>query len=168
MRAIPERAVDFVARFEGLKLESYVCAAGVLTIGYGHTGPEVHAGQRITLAKAKAYLADDLKTAAARLEANVGRAVVDQLSEGQYVALLSFVYNLGLNSGWQVTKLLKARQFDAVPAQLTRFNKARGKVLKGLVTRRAAEVALWNEDADDEELPSSITRSEPTPPGSSA
>lgn len=164
MRAIPPRAVDFVARFEGLKLDAYLCPAGVWTIGFGHTGPEVHEGLRITPAKARQWLASDLMVAASKIEALIGRPRVNELSEGQWIALLSFVFNLGFNEKWQIVKHLKAGNFDGVPAQLVRFVNAGGKRLNGLVRRRAAEVELWNEDFEQEDLPSSFVREQPTPP----
>jgi lysozyme len=163
MRAIPERAVDFVAEYEGLRLVSYLCPASVWTVGYGSTRG-VTAGMRITKAEARKRLADDLKDAAAKLQAVVKREVIDELSEAQYVALLSFTFNLGANSQWTIWKLLNARKFDAVPAQLARFVNAGGKRLQGLVNRRNAEAALWDEGAGDAVLPSSTTRNTPTPP----
>lgn len=164
MRAIPPRAVTFVAQHEGLRLESYQDAGGAWTVGYGHTGPDVHAGMRISESKARSYLAADLKVAASKVEAVVGRAVIDELSEGQWIALLSFAFNLGFNPRWQIATLLKARQFDAIPAQIVRFDKVGKRVLRGLVRRRAAEAALWREDAEDDDPPSSYTREEITPP----
>lgn len=165
MRPIPPLAVDFVARHEGLALSAYRDVAGVLTVGYGHTGAEVTAGMKITRARARDLLAEDLKVAAGRLSARIG-PVVDNLSEEQYSALLSFVFNLGANASWTIWKVLKARAFDEVPAQLMRFVKAGGKVIPGLVNRRAAECALWAaghpEPADAP--PSSVTRAAPTPP----
>jgi lysozyme len=163
MRPIPNRAVDFVGRFEGLRLTSYLCPAGVWTVGYGSTRG-VTAGMRITKDEARKRLADDLKEAAARLQSVVKREVIDELNDAQYVALLSFVFNLGANGSWQIWKLLNAGKLDAVPAQLSRFVNAGGRRLQGLVNRRNAECALWDEGSPDEELPSSFTRSEPTPP----
>lgn len=163
MRAIPARAVDFVAEHEGLRLTSYLCPAGVWTVGYGSTRG-VTAGMRITKAEARKRLAADLKDAAAKLHGVVKREVIDELSEAQYVALLSFTFNLGANSTWTIWKLLNARKFDAVPAQLARFVNADGKRLQGLVNRRNAEAALWDEHGEADELPSSFTRAEPTPP----
>lgn len=167
MRQIPSVATSFVAKHEGLRLESYQDSGGVWTIGYGHTGPDVHAGQRISEAKARSYLSDDLRTAAARLHGVVKREVIDDLTDNQYAALLSFVFNLGASPRWTIWKLLNACQYDAVPQQLMRFVYV-GKVkLRGLVNRRAAEVALWSTDEPgsvDESPPSSVTRMEDTPP----
>lgn len=167
MRPIPPGAAEFVARHEGLRLESYLCPAGVWTIGYGSTGPGVHAGMRITKAQALKYLADDLKTAAARLHSVVTRDVIDDLTDNQYTALLSFVFNVGAKPHWTIWKRLKAREYEQVPAQLLRFVNAGGRRLEGLANRRSAEVALWRTgepNTADEAPPSSFTRAEPTEP----
>ena len=169
MRPIPEAAVELVARWEGLKLKAYFCPAGVLTIGYGSTGPHVTPGLVITKAQAKALLKDDLKIAARRLEAKIG-PVVDDLTDNQYAALLSFVFNLGVGKAkpeWNIWKILRAKAFDQVPAQLMRFVNAGGKKLQGLVNRRTDEVRLWSTDepgSTEDELPSSSTRVMDTPP----
>ena len=163
-RYIPKIAVDFVARFEGCELTAYRDIVGVLTVGYGSTGPHVTPGLTITTAKAKFLLKDDLKIAADRITARIG-LVANDLTEHQYAALLSFVFNLGANPSWTIWKVLKARQFDQVPPQLLRFVNAGGKRVQGLVNRRTAEVALWGTTDDDApQLPSSATRLMATPP----
>jgi lysozyme len=123
---------------------------------------------RIYHDKARAYLAEDLKTAASRLHAVVKRPIIDELTDNQYAALLSFVFNLGATPTWTIWKRLNARQFDDVPVQIMRFVYVGKTKLKGLVNRRAAEVALWSTDepgsVEDEAPPSSVTRAEHTPP----
>lgn len=171
MRPIHPLAVDFVARWEGCSLTTYRDVAGVLTVGYGHTGSDVVEGGAITRTAARRLLKDDLALAGARLETRIGKGVVAALTEAQYAALLSFVFNLGANANWTIWRVLKARRFDEVPPQLMRFVNAGGRVVKGLVNRRAAEAALWHsaETAGVEEAqaitpPSSVTRAIPTPP----
>jgi len=166
MRPIPPLAIDFVARWEGCSLAAYRDVAGVLTVGYGHTGANVAEGQTITRAEARALLKTDLETAAARLEARIGGAVVEALTPARYTALLSFVFNLGAKANWTIWKVLKARRFDEVPPQLMRFVNAGGRVVRGLVNRRAAECALWHEAESETAVtpPSSVTRATPTPP----
>jgi hypothetical protein len=93
--------------------------------------------------------------------------------------VLSFAFNLGAKPDWTIWKRLKARRFDDVPAEMLRFVNVTVKetvdgkkveVLKridGLVNRRNAEVALWRTGepgASPEDVPSSFTREEPTPP----
>lgn len=165
MRPIPDGARKIVREFEGLRLKAYLCPAGLLTIGYGHT-MAVQEGQTCTKRQAELWLTDDLAVAARRLRDRIG-PVVDELTENQYGALLSFVFNLGANPDWTIWKKLKARDFDAVPAQIARFVYS-GKVkLKGLVRRRNAEIELWSDDepgSADEEVVSAVTRQTETPP----
>ncbi|MFZ5667974.1 MAG: lysozyme [Pseudomonadota bacterium] len=167
MRAIPDAAVEIVARFEGCELTGYLCPAGVPTIGYGHTGPEVKVGQKINQSTARALLKDDLKAAAARIAARLKPGILGELTDNQYAALLSFVFNLGADPKWTIWKVLNAGSFDQAPPQFMRFVYAGGKKLNGLVRRRTAEVELWSTDepgAVDEDLPSTTTREIETPP----
>lgn len=178
MRAIPDIAVAFVKKHEGLVLRVYDDARpklelrpgdepeGVLTAGYGHTGAELHPGLIVTQEKADAWFLADLDAAARQLAARIG-AVVDALTEHQYAALLSFVFNVGAEPRWTIWKVLKRRRFDQVPLELMKFVNARGRKLMGLVARRAAEVALWSTaepGSDDIRLTSAALRREVTPP----
>lgn len=166
MRAIPNAAVDIVTRCEGCRHRAYRDSVGVLTIGYGHTGDDVTTALAITDGEAKALLREDLRRAAVRLEARIGD-VVNDLTDNQYAALLSFVFNLGADPSWSIWRILKARQFDQVPGQMMRFVNAGGKKLQGLVNRRAAEVVLWSTDepgSTETVVPSSVTRQVETPP----
>jgi lysozyme len=164
MRPVPSRAVAFVQQHEGCRLVAYQDSALVWTIGYGHTGSEVGPGLKISQRQADIYLKADLVIAARRLAERVPAEVLKELSEGQYSALISFVFNLGANKTWTIWKVLAARQYEAVPAQMSRFVYAGGRKLKGLINRRNAEIALWHEDAEDVTPPSSFTRAEETPP----
>lgn len=166
MRPIPEAAVDIVAKWEGKKLKAYKDIVGVWTIGYGHTGPEVGPGMTITAARARDLLRVDLEEAAGRIAARIG-PVVNDLTENQYAALLSFVFNLGADPKWNIWKVLKARAFDQVPTQLIRFVYAGGQKVQGLVNRRTDEVRLWSTEepgSTEEVMPSSTTRVMETPP----
>lgn len=160
-RAIPKSAVDIVARYEGCKLTAYLCPASVWTIGFGSTGPHVKPGMKISKATALLMLREDLGHAVRKIYRFVKPDVIDRLTDEQYAALISFVFNLGLKPTWGLVRHLNAGKFELVPAEIMRFTRAGGKVLKGLVNRRTAEVALWNTaqpDDDEEALPSSITR----------
>lgn len=81
----------FITREEGEVLKTYTCAAGVLTIGVGHTGSDVKPGLVITQAQSQALLTRDL----ARFEAAVNRLVTRPLAQNQFNALVSFAFNLG-------------------------------------------------------------------------
>lgn len=168
MRAIPREAVDLVASLEGCRLKAYRDSVGVLTIGYGSTGPHVTEGKVINQATARKLLADDLKIAANRLYGVVKPEIIErELTENQWSALLSFVFNLGAGKSWTIWKRLNARQFDAVPLEMMKFVNAGGRKLKGLVNRRTAEVRVWSTDEPgsvDDDPPSAVTRIMATPP----
>jgi lysozyme len=169
IRPVPQVAIDFVKAHEGCRLTAYLDSGGVVTVGYGHTGPDVHMGMTITQDQADQYLAADLATAAQRLENAVGEACVTELTVNQYAAMISFTYNVGIDPKWRICQLLKAQSFDQIPAELMRFVNAGGKKLQGLVNRRADEVKLWstNEPGSVPDDPSSsVTRAVDTPPTS--
>jgi lysozyme len=167
MRAVPDCAVQFVKAHEGCKLTAYLDSGNLLTVGYGHTGTSVKAGQTIPQSMADLYLSEDLAVAAKRLCGVVSEPVLLELTDNQYAALISFVFNLGCQPAWTIWKTLNARDFDHVPEQMMRFVYCGGKKVQGLVNRRAAEVALWSteEPGSVPDVPSSaVTRTEATPP----
>ena len=167
-RPIPKSAVDFTAAHEGLRLTAYYCPAGILTIGYGSTGPHVKPGMTITKAAALKLLRDDMQIAVRKLYSVLKPGVIEGLTEHQYAALLSFAFNVGMKASWGIVRQLNAGHLDMVPGELMKFTKAGGKQLKGLVRRRSEEVALWNTASPDEaeEVPSSAVLRQPgmTPP----
>jgi lysozyme len=134
-----------IKAFEGLRAAAYRCPAGVWTIGYGHTSPAgepaVAPGMKVTKAQAAQILARDVATFAAGVE----RLITVPLNTNQFSALVSFAYNVGLGNfrGSSVLKSVNAGDFDAVPRRLALWNRAGGRVLAGLVRRRAAEAALF-------------------------
>lgn len=142
---VNDATVTLVAAFEGLRLVAYVCPAGVWTIGYGHTSaagsPVVVPGMRMSSAEARAVLERDLATVAAGVRA----AVTVPLTPNQLGALTSFAFNVGLGAFRKSSLLrrLNRREYDAVPLELRKWTRGGGKVLPGLVRRRAAEAALW-------------------------
>lgn len=139
-----EKGLALVKSFEGCYLEAYLCPAKVWTIGYGHTGT-VEKGQTITKDEAERLLIKDLAWA----ENVVERHVKVELSAYQFDALTSFVFNVGEGAfkGSTLLRELNRGNYDAVPRQLLRWNKAGKpkKTLKGLTRRRMAEAALWSE-----------------------
>jgi len=165
MRATPQVAIDFVKQYEACELKVYSDSGGVLTAGYGHTGLELASVVKVTQEMANEWLHDDLEIARNRLY-SVCR-IIELLTDNQYAALLSFVFNLGANPKWTIWKRLNARQFDQVPLEMMKFVNCQGVKLQGLVNRRAAEVALWSKDEPGSlpiERPSSQTRAAETPP----
>ena len=109
-----------------------------------------------TQAQAGAWLVADM----ARAEAFVEAHVKVPLTNNEFSALAEFTYNTGVGNflGSTLLRLLNRNQYSAVPAQLMRWIKARGKVLPGLVTRREREVALWS-TPDNHPNPSAVVAS---------
>jgi len=142
---VPREAIDLIKEFEGLRLNAYLCPAGVWTIGYGHTRT-ARAGMRITKDQADLLLADDIT----RVVSSMMRHIRVPLDNYQYGALVSFVFNVGIGAflGSTLLRLLNDNRHDLVPQQLMRWNKATidGKrvELPGLTRRRAAEAQLWS------------------------
>lgn len=136
-----ERLVSMVKDFEGLQLTAYRCPAGVLTIGYGHTGPEVSPNLSITSDKADSFLRADLRFA----EWGVRTYSKVPLTQGQYDALTDFAFNLGIGALRDSTlmKKVNAKDFASAADEFGKWIHAGGKVLPGLVRRREAERALF-------------------------
>ena len=136
-----------IKKFEGLELEAYKCAAGVWTIGYGHT-KDVQEGDVWSESHADHMLEVELE----EFEGYINNNVTVALSQNQFDALVSWVYNLGPANlkASTMLKVLNSGDYEGVPAQIKRWNKAGGKVLEGLIRRREAEALLfvgrdWNE-----------------------
>ena len=140
-RHVNEAGLTLVKAFEGLRLEAYLCPADVWTIGYGHTGPDVEPGMTITEQEAERLLRHDLT----RFEAVIERSVTVALTNNQFDALASFVFNVGGRAFRRSTlrKHLNAGRHIDVPEQFLRWTKANRRTLPGLVRRRMAEAALW-------------------------
>lgn len=134
------KGIALIKEYEGLRLGAYLCSAGVLTIGYGHTGG-VKEGDLITEQKAEQLLQDDLK----KFENGVLRLVRVPLTQNQFDALVSFAFNLGVGNLGKSTllKMLNDRDYKGAASQFIRWNKAAGKELAGLTRRRIAESELF-------------------------
>ena len=138
---INEAGLKILKKFEGCKLKTYRCVAGVLTIGYGHTGKDVTEGKVITKAEAEELLLKDLE----RFEAGVKDLLKVPVSENQFSALVVLAYNIGLNalSGSTLLKKLNAGDIMGSADQFIRWNRAGGKEVEGLTNRRHAERDLF-------------------------
>lgn len=142
-----QKGIDLIKRFEGLELEAYQDIAGIWTIGYGHTGPDVKPGMKISEREAEDLLKADLKPR----EQAVERLVKVPLNQNEFDALVSFVYNVGEGAFRKSTARRRLNNGDRIGAAeaLTWWNKATiGGVLTevaGLTRRRAAEKALFLE-----------------------
>lgn len=137
-----DRGLDLIRFFEQLRLTAYRDAVGVLTIGYGHTA-NVREGQRITEAQADAFLAEDVSWA----EDAVLNGVTTPLTQNQFDALVSLVFNIGAGAFATSTirRLLNAGLYREAAEEFPRWRYAKGKVLAGLVNRRAKERELFLE-----------------------
>ena len=138
---IGNKGIELIKHFEGCELEAYKCAAGVPTIGYGHI-KGVQIGDTITQEQAEQMLVEELN----EYEGYINDMVTTPLSQNQFDALVSWVYNLGGGNlkASTLLKVLNSGDFNGVPAQLMRWNKAGGKVLEGLTRRRQAEADLFS------------------------
>lgn len=137
--------INLITSFEDLKLKAYDDGVGVWTIGYGTTvypnGVVVKKGDSCTLEQAKSFFQHDLR----RFETTVNGIVTVSLSQNQFNALVSLAYNIGINAFKNSTLVnyLNAGNYKAAADQFLVWNKGGGKVLKGLVRRRAAERDLF-------------------------
>ncbi|MEO0057904.1 MAG: hypothetical protein RIT17_1377 [Pseudomonadota bacterium] len=155
-RTVSPAGIALIKRFEGcarLRLDGLVEAypdpgtgAAPWTIGWGATGRDHVHGGRIgpqtvwTQAQCDARLADDL----ARYAADVVKALGDApTTQPQFDALVSFHYNTGAIGRATLTAKHRAGDHEGAAREFARWNRAGGRVLKGLVNRRAAEAELY-------------------------
>ena len=141
---ISDDGLTLIKRFEGVRRVAYQDSVGVWTIGYGST-TEVDPGMRITQAEAEERLQKDVRHA----EDCINSAVSVPLTQGEFDALCSFVFNLGCAAfrGSTLLRKLLDSDYDGAAAEFARWDKAGGRVLAGLTRRRAAEAARFEETA---------------------
>lgn len=137
---ISQNGLELIKHFEGCELEAYKCAAGVWTIGYGHI-KTAEEGMVIS----QSYADELLEGEIVEYEDYVKAAVTAPLSQNQFDALVSWTFNLGNGNlkASTMLKVLNSGDYEGVPAQMKRWNKAGGKVLEGLIRRREAEANLF-------------------------
>lgn len=149
------QGVDFVIEREGMRQTMYRDSVGLPTIGVGHllTKPELASGviqiagtavewkNGLTDRQVKKLLVSDL----AWVETAINGLVSVELTQYQFDALASFVFNVGAPNFKKSTLLRKLNNgdYEAVPSELKRWNKAGGRVSNGLVNRRELETKLW-------------------------
>lgn len=134
--------VAFIKQFEGLELHSYQCQAGVWSIGYGTTGPDIGPGMLITKEEADRLFERDL----AFFEQGVRDCLKVQVNQNEFDALVSFAYNVGLGAFGSSTllRLLNDGSSRAIVAsEFLRWIKADGKPSEGLKNRREKEKQLF-------------------------
>ena len=133
--------IQKIKDWEDLRLKAYLPTPNdVWTIGYGHTGT-AYEGQVITKAEAERLLRQDL----AWVRRAIARYVTVPLSQEQYDALASFIFNVGEGAFASSTLLRKLNAYDYAGAanEFPRWNKQKGKALLGLTRRRLAEQKLF-------------------------
>lgn len=136
--------IALIKRFESCSLTPYRDGGGVLSIGWGHTGQDVMPGLLWTQEQADAAFLNDLYV---RAEEPVWRLVTYELDENQYSSIVSLCYNIGAGNfaASSVLKIINDGDFEDVPDHIILWDKDhKGKIEQGLITRRAAEVELWN------------------------
>lgn len=139
-----QHGIALLHYFESCELTAYPdpgTGGAPWTIGWGHTGPEVKKGLTWTQEKADTVFEHDL----AKFERGVADRVKVAITQGQFDALVSFSYNVGLAalSNSTLLRLLNTGDTRGARDQFARWNKAGGRVLKGLTRRRAAEAARF-------------------------
>ena len=140
--------VDLIKDFEGYRSEAYQDSVGVWTIGYGTikypSGERVKKGDVVNEAEAEIYLRHHLEIFERALHLHV-KAPINQ---NQFDALVCWTYNLGETNLRRSTMLkeLNKQNYDEVPEQMKRWNRAGGKILRGLVRRREAEAELFEKE----------------------
>tara|TARA_R100000544_G_scaffold34211_1_gene20923 strand:- start:14 stop:457 length:444 start_codon:yes stop_codon:yes gene_type:complete len=137
---ISQEGLGLIKKFEGCELEAYVCAAGVWTIGYGST-KGVKEGDKISQEEADKLLLHEMD----EYEGYITDNVTVDLKQNQFDSLVSWVFNLGPTNlkASTMLKVLNLGNFEGVPEQMKRWNKANGKTLDGLIRRREAEALLF-------------------------
>ena len=142
---ISENGYNIIKEFEGLRLEAYLDTGGVWTIGYGTikypSGTRVAKGDKISKNEAEEFLRSDSKWVDACLDSKVKVKV----SQNQFDALASFVYNIGESQFSSSTLLRKLNAGDYLGAanEFDRWVNDNGKKVQGLINRRAKEKELF-------------------------
>lgn len=145
-------SLDLIKRWEGCKLKAYKCSAGVWTVGYGLTTSagfiEVGPDTTITQAEADWYLEKTIE----KFLAEIRPVITAPINENELGAFTSLAYNIGPTAFRKSSALrhFNAGNKDRVPTSIRMWRKAGGKVVKGLVNRREAEVDLFLTPVIDE------------------
>ena len=146
---VSETAIDLIKEFEGFRASAYLDPVGIVTIGYGTTsragvGIEPHLGMTISEPQAEVYL----RQAVEKFAAQIAPLIKVPVTEAQFGACVSLAYNIGPGAFARssVLRKLNAGDIAGAAAAFALWNKAGGKVLPGLVRRRAAEARLFLSD----------------------
>jgi lysozyme len=137
---ISEKGINFLIQEEGERLKAYKCAAGVWTIGVGHTGPDVREGMVITKEKSRELLKLDLS----RFEKAIDTYIKVPLEQYQFDALVSLAFNIGVGNFSKSTLVKKINAnapIEEIEFQFKQWRLAGGKPI--LLPRREREAKLY-------------------------
>ena len=139
-----KNGLHLTENFEGLRLTAYPDPAthgDPWTIGYGHTGAEVHQGMTITQEQAEEFLMQDVQKAVQ----TVNLKIHTDLTQNEFDALVDFVFNCGAGNfaGSTLLKKINAGDMEGAALEFQKWDKAAGHVMAGLVRRRQAETDLF-------------------------
>lgn len=139
MRRINEKGLELLKQFEQCRLKSYRDQGGVLTIGWGHTGPEVVDGMVISQDEADDQLEIDLQKFY-----HLDNYLTEKVNDNQYSALIVLAFNIGLLAVKLSTLLKKINNGDNPDKEWLKWNHVHGVVSNGLTRRRKAELELFH------------------------
>ena len=134
--------LEIIKKYEGFSSQAYKCPAGVWTVGWGHTGRDINKDTILTREEAELTLQKDV----ANLQEQILFLLDDKPTTNELDALTSLVYNVGLGA-FKKSRLLKRINLkengELIAKEWIEFNKVNGKVVKGLLRRRAEEICLY-------------------------
>ena len=134
--------INLIKKYEGCKLQAYLCPSGIPTIGMGNTfykdGSKIKLGDKITQQQAEDLLMDLLP----QFEAIVNKNIKIDLTQYQFDALVSFVWNCGKSE--TLFNLVNSKSKDLKEWWQTHYTTGGGKVLQGLINRRKEEAQLFH------------------------
>lgn len=146
---LTQKGIDLLHKWEGLRLDAYLCPANVPTIGYGNTyyldGSRVSIGDTITEQQANRLFQKILERDFIPKVRELVKKV--KLTDNQFSALVCFAYNVGIGAFSKSTllkKVLLNPNDPEIANQFRRWNKVKGQVVRGLSNRREAEIELYN------------------------
>lgn len=141
MNTLGSAGEDLIKSFEALRLTAYPDQKGTPTIGWGHTGPDVHLGMTCTPEQAEEWFRHDTQAAVHGVDASL----TTNVNQNQFDALTSFTFNVGVGAEAHSTlaRLVNARDFTNAAAEFQRWDHVNGVQNAGLLRRRLAERALF-------------------------
>ena len=137
-----QKGLTLIKKFEGFSDKEYICPAGKPTIGYGHVIlPNEDFQQPMTKKEAEILLKKDLEPR----ELALNKFLKVKITQNQFDALMSLIYNIGVANFKQSTllKFINDRLFDKIPDQFRRWKYINKVASKGLLNRREEEIKLW-------------------------